>query len=72
MKSQPRYSILEIDPQVYHDNVCCMAAYQIDLKKRRSGTGDLPRCEECDRLEREASEIRGSKAFEQEYRRTGK
>ena len=38
---------------VYHDNSECKDGKRIKPEHRRDGTDGRPRCEECDRLERE-------------------
>lgn len=38
---------------VYHDNSKCTEGDNIEPRNRVSGTGGLPRCEHCARLNRE-------------------
>jgi hypothetical protein len=50
---EPWHSIRPTDRPVYHDNTLCREAKNIELRYRRTGTGDRRRCEECDKLNRE-------------------
>lgn len=49
--SSPYYSIDERDPRVYHDYADCPNGQQISPPNRRDGTGGLPRCGSCERLD---------------------
>lgn len=39
------------DPRVYHDYSDCPNGEQISRSNRQSGTGGLPRCGSCKRLD---------------------
>lgn len=61
MKTQPWHSTESSDSKVYHDNDHCSDGNHVDSNKRTSGTDNLPKCEECDRLDRDET---GNSNFE--------
>ncbi|MCB0908222.1 MAG: hypothetical protein KDB63_14000 [Nocardioidaceae bacterium] len=48
MKTSPWYSAKTMD--VHHDNTSCTEGNNIESQYRRSGTGNLPKCDRCRRL----------------------
>jgi len=53
MKTSPWYSVKPNAPPVYHDNTECHLGNNIERENRRSGTDGRPKCEVCERLDRE-------------------
>jgi len=50
MKKSPWHSIKQVK---YHDNTTCTEGNNIEPENRREGTGGKPRCDHCERLEKE-------------------
>lgn len=46
-KMNPWHSVLETDPQVYHDNTDCNTGNNIEEENRRDGTDNRRQCNEC-------------------------
>ena len=49
MRTSPWYSIKTRD--VYHDDTNCTTGNNIESENRREGTGGLPKCAECKRIQ---------------------
>lgn len=49
--TSPYHSTDPTDPQVYHDYIDCPNGQQIDPGHKKDGTGGLPRCGSCERLD---------------------
>jgi hypothetical protein len=49
--TSPYHSTDERDPRVYHDYSDCPNGQQIDLSNWAAGTGGLPRCGNCKRMD---------------------
>jgi hypothetical protein len=52
-KVAPFHSIKPSDRRVYHDNSKCTEGDNIQPENRRSGTGGRPRCNHCERLNKQ-------------------
>lgn len=51
VRTNPYHSTDPRDPQVYHDYRDCPNGEQVEPKNWASGTGNLPRCDGCKRLD---------------------
>lgn len=62
MKTPAWHSTQSSDPNVYHDNDCCLFGNHVNVNKRTFGTNDRPKCPGCDQLNGDETETSSIKS----------